>query len=200
MKTRPGRIHPLTQEEFLALIEKHRGELYRYVRRTLWDASKADDVFSSGVLAAYENRAQYRPGTNWRAWMFRIMTNKCYVANRETMRAFEPLEDASEAHLAVEDDRDYARVLDDPDRVLQQCGDEVNAAFQTLSEAQRNCLLLKAVEEFSYKEIAEILEIPAGTVMTHLSRGRAKLRKRLTEYAREKGVLEGGARKNSRDG
>lgn len=179
----------MVQEDFLALIEKHRDELYRYVRRTLWDANKADDVFSSGVLAAYENRGQYQPGTNWRAWMFRIMTNKCFVANRDTKRAFRPLEDAGEENLAVEDDPAYAYVLEEPGKVMEQCGDEVNAAFETLSEAQRSCLLLKAVEDFSYKEIAGILGIPAGTVMTHLSRGRAKLRKQLTQYAKETGVI-----------
>lgn len=70
-----------------------------------------------------------------------------------------------------------------------QCGDEVHAAFKKLSSMERSCILLKSVEQFSYKEIAHILEIPAATVMTHLARGRAKLRRELIEYGRKEGIV-----------
>ncbi|MCM8530629.1 MAG: RNA polymerase sigma factor, partial [Lentisphaeraceae bacterium] len=78
----------------------------------------------------------------------------------------------------------------DPDEFLEMCGDEVLVAMKKLSTMERSCLLLKTMQHFSYKEIAEILEIPFGTVMTHLSRGRAKLRKELTDYAHESGHLK----------
>jgi DNA-directed RNA polymerase specialized sigma24 family protein len=90
---------------------------------------------------------------------------------------------------AVADESGYADVLADPEGVLEQCGDEVVRALRKLKTAERSCILLRGVEEFSYKEIAEILEIPVGTVMTHLARGRAKLRKELTAYARETGIV-----------
>ena len=83
----------------------------------------------------------------------------------------------------------YQDVLKSPEVFLEQCGEEVNRALRNLSTAQRSCILLRGVEKFSYKEIAEILDIPVGTVMTHLSRGRAKLRKELTAYAEEQGVI-----------
>jgi RNA polymerase sigma-70 factor (ECF subfamily) len=127
--------------------------------------------------------------------MYRIITNKCFVANRETMRTPRPLEEAPEPSLMpMENDPAYRDVLQAPDRFLEQCGDEVNRAMKKLSTVQRTCIMLRSADKFSYKEIAEILDIPVGTVMTHLSRGRAKLRKELLSYAREQGVVRTGPR------
>jgi len=171
-------------DEFLDSIEGHRHEFFRFILRNVWDSGVAEDVFSQAVLAAYENRGRYTPGTNFRAWMYRILANKCFVANRETIRNGEPL-DVDSARTA-----DHAPdALDHPDAVLDQCGDEVFRAMRALSTAQRTCLLLRAVERFSYQEIAEILDIPVGTVMTHLARGRRKLRNELVEYAQRQGVI-----------
>ena len=106
-------------DEFLSALEAHRDEFFRFIYRNVWDTSVAEDVFSQSVLAAYENRHRYAPGTNFRAWMYRILTNKCYITNRET----------------------------------------------------------------------EIMEIPVGTVMTHLARGRRRLRMELNAYAAQRGVV-----------
>lgn len=176
--------------DFMTQIDRYRNELYRYVLRTVWDTSVADDVFSSSVLAAWENRHKFQPGTNFRAWMYRIVTNKCFVANRVTKRTPENIDNVPEGALvALDQDRGYRDVLADPDDFLEHCGDEVVRAFKKLSTAERSCLLLRGAEKFSYKEIAEILDIPVGTVMTHLSRGRAKLRGELLDYARERGFV-----------
>ncbi|MCC6491279.1 MAG: RNA polymerase sigma factor [Candidatus Hydrogenedentes bacterium] len=175
--------------EFLGLIEKHRDEFYRYVLRTVWDSNVAEDVFQSAVLAAYENYHKFTPGTNFRAWVYRIITNKCFVANRETARAFQPLENVDASVTAVEDRPEYNDVLKNPAGFLEQCGDEVLRAFRRLSTAERSCILLRSVERFSYQEIAGILEMPVGTVMTHLSRGRAKLRQDLLDYAKQEGIV-----------
>lgn len=177
-------------EDFVKEVEKHKDEFYRYVLRTVWDSGAAEDVFASGVLAAFENRMKFKSGTNFRAWMYRILTNKCFVANREVIRAFEPLDEDAMTIEDVQSVGEYASVLDDPEAVFEQCGDEVYRAFKSLSTAQRSCLLLRGIERFSYQEIAEILGIPVGTVMTHLSRGRAKLRKELLDYARDIGVVK----------
>lgn len=180
------------RDEFLDAIEAHRHEFFRFILRNVWDSGLAEDVFSQAVLAAYENRDRYTPGTNFRAWMYRILANKCFVANRETMRGGDALEsDATQAADRTPD------ALDHPDAVLDQCGDEVFRAMRALSTAQRTCLLLRAVERFSYQEIAEILEIPVGTVMTHLARGRKKLREELVEYAHKQGVIRSFPRRSS---
>ncbi len=176
-------------DDFIEQVDRYRDEFYRYIVRTAWDSSVADDVFSSAVLAAWENRHKFTPGTNFRAWMYRIITNKCFVANRETGRTPRPLDEVPEGVMTAVADRGYRDVLEEPDRFLEQCGDEVHRAFKILSTAQRTCILLRSVEKFSYKEIAEIMDIPVGTVMTHLSRGRTKLRGELLGYAQERGVI-----------
>jgi RNA polymerase sigma-70 factor (ECF subfamily) len=129
--------------------------------------------------------------------MYRILTNKCFVANREIGRRAENLDDIHEKYITHVNDASYRYATDDPEEFLGLCGDEVNIAMKKLSTMERSCLMLKTMEKFSYKEIAAILEIPFGTVMTHLSRGRAKLRKELMDYAykcghikKEKDVIE----------
>jgi RNA polymerase sigma-70 factor (ECF subfamily) len=176
-------------DEILANIERYRDQFYRFVVRNVWDSSVAEDVFASAVLAACENHDKFTPGTNFRAWMFKILVNKCFVANREIGRAFEPLDDGLEERIAAERNMDCFDVIKDPKAFLEQCGDEVYNAFRRISTAQRSCILLKDVEKFSYKEIADILGIPVATVMTHLSRGRTILRSLLLDYARGKGIV-----------
>lgn len=176
-------------DEFVVKLEQHRDEFFRFIRRNVWDTGVAEDVFSQGVLAAYENRAKYTPGSNFRAWMYRILLNKCYVANRETGRAFDSLDHPSAREAAAPDIEEYGDILKDPGALLEEVGDEVYRAFRNLSTAQRTAILLRGVEKFSYQEISEIMEIPVGTVMTHLARGRKKLRGELAGYAREMGVI-----------
>ena len=176
-------------DEFIVKIEQHRDEFFRFIKRNVWDTGVAEDVFSQGVLAAYENRAKYTPGSNFRAWMYRILLNKCYVANRETGRAFDSLDHPDAKEASVSEKADYGDIMRDPAAVLNEVGDEVYRAFKGLSTSQRSCILLRGVEKFSYQEIAEIMEIPVGTVMTHLARGRKKLRNELADYAREPGVI-----------
>jgi RNA polymerase sigma-70 factor (ECF subfamily) len=176
-------------DEFIEKIEKHRDEFFRFIKRNVWDTGVAEDVFSQGVLAAYENRAKYTPGSNFRAWMYQILLNKCYVANRETGRAFGSLDHPLAKQAAAPRVEEYGDLIRDPKALLDECGDEVYRAFRGLSTAQRSCILLRGIEKFSYQEIAEIMEIPVGTVMTHLARGRKKLRGELAEYAKETGVI-----------
>ena len=176
-------------DEFLEHIQRHRDEFYRYIHRTAWDTAAVDDVFAAGVLAAWENWGKFRQGSNFRAWMYRILTNKCFVANRHAMRTPKSIDEIPERDLlSVTTSWGYADVFRDPEPFLEECGDEVNAAFRKLSDPQRACLLLR-VEQFSYNEIAEIMEMPVGTVMTHLARGRAKLRGELLDYARTQGLV-----------
>jgi len=177
-------------DEFLEQIEKRKDEFYRYIYRNVWDTSVAEDVFSSAVLAAYKSKSKFKPGTNFRAWMYRIITNKCFVANREIGRRGGSLEEAGDSLIDLAQNKDYTEAVSTPEDFLAQCGDEVLMAMKKISTMERSCLLLKTMENFSYKEIAGILEIPFGTVMTHLARGRAKLRKILLEYAVGEGIVK----------
>lgn len=184
-----GSSRSASGDEFLRKIEQHRDEFYRFILRNVWDSGLADDVFAQAVLAAYENRHKYTPGTNFRAWMYRILLNKTYVANRETGRAFASLDAPEAMQAAAPEPVEHYDAIDDPEALLQTVGDEVYRAMRGLSTAQRTALLLRGVERFSYQEIADIMEIPVGTVMTHLARGRRKLRRELSEYARTRGII-----------
>ncbi len=176
-------------DEFLIEIARHKDAFYRFVKRTVWDQAVAEDVFSSAVMTAYENRDKYMPGTNFRAWMFRILLNKCFVANRETRRSSVRLDDIAEPSRDDSPGIRTVDVLGEPMKILDECSDEVYRAFRKLSTAQRACIMLRGVERYSYREIAEVLSIPIGTVMTHLRRGRMKLRTELAEYASQQGIL-----------
>ncbi|MBI2437499.1 MAG: sigma-70 family RNA polymerase sigma factor, partial [Lentisphaerae bacterium] len=169
-------------------IQQHRHEFYRFVLRTVWDSAVAEDVFADAILTAYQNKERFTEGTNFRAWMFRILANKCFVANRETARRPESFDEKESDWSALSAEPGYADALADPDAFLEQCGDELYLAFRRLSTAERSCILLRA-EKFSYQEMADLLEIHLGTVMTHLARGRTKLRRDLLEYARERGII-----------
>ena len=177
-------------DEFLEQIENRKDEFFRFIYRNVWDTSVAEDVFSSAVLAAYKSKDNFKQGTNFRAWMYRIITNKCFVANREIGRRGESLEELGESLSNLAGNSDYRKAVSSPEEFLAQCGDEVHIAMKKISTMERSCLLLRTMENFSYKEIAEILEIPFGTVMTHLARGRAKLRKVLYDYAIEEGIVK----------
>ena len=176
-------------DDFLKHIEEHRHEFYAHIYKAMWDTGVADDVFSESVLAAYKSRNNFKPGTNFRAWMYRIITNKCFVANRETARTTESLDEATTCFAALDDGSSYVDIIDEPCEFLEKCGDEVNMAFRKLSTAERSSVLLKSVAQLSYKDIAGILDIPTATVMTHLARGRTKLRSGLLDYAREEGFI-----------
>lgn len=176
-------------DEIMELLEEHKDSFYRFILRNVWDTGAAEDVFSHAVLAAIENRHKYTPGTNFRAWMFRILMNKCFVANRETMRSQKSMESPSPDTLAAPAPQEPADVLFGADDIIDQCGHEIYLALRHVSSAQRTCVLLRAIGHFSYQEIAGIMEIPVGTVMTHLARGRKKLREELSDYARKQGII-----------
>jgi RNA polymerase sigma-70 factor (ECF subfamily) len=179
----------LTDDEFVALLDRYRAELFRYVARNVWNDSVIEDVFSSAVLAAYKQLDKFEAGTNFRAWMYRIVTNKCYVANREFKRMSIDIESVDESHFAVQPELER-RMLDDPEWFLEACSDELHRAMRQLSTNERSCFLLLTIAKCSYKEIAGILEIPVGTVMTHLARGRKRMRRLLAEYAQAGGIIK----------
>ena len=168
----------LTEQEFLDLIEKYRHEFYRYVHRTVWNASDVEDVFSDAVMAAWRQRERFQVGSNFRAWMYKILTNKAYVANRHTQRNSIDLESINPERFTAPSES-AKRSLENTEWFLENVDDSLYGAMDKLRPQERACLMLRAIESCTYKEIADVLEIPVGTVMTHLARGRAKARKML---------------------
>ncbi len=165
--------------------------LYSAALRLTRNAADAEDLLQETFLRAYRGFAGFQEGTNLKAWMYRILTNTFINVYRKRQR--EPLtvsdEDMDDWYLY---DR-LARRSVGPSaetEVLEAIPDEdVQVALEALPEGFRMAVLLADVEGFSYREIAEIMDVPIGTVMSRLHRGRRALEKALWEKARERGLV-----------
>jgi RNA polymerase sigma-70 factor (ECF subfamily) len=166
--------------------------LYRTALRMTRSEADAEDLVQETYIKALRFRDQFTPGTNLKAWLFRILTNTFINSyrRRQTQPEFTELEDVDEFSL-------YRRMSDlrtssapgDPEAELMNglVDTEVKDALAELPEKFRTVVLLD-VEGFSYKEIAAMLDIPIGTVMSRLHRGRKFLQKRLLDLAQQRGI------------
>ncbi|HEY8524185.1 MAG TPA: sigma-70 family RNA polymerase sigma factor [Acidimicrobiales bacterium] len=167
--------------------------LYAAALRMTRNPSDAEDLVQETYLRAYRGFGSFQEGTNLKAWLYRILTNT-YI---NSYRAKKRRPDETELD-EVEDLYLYRRIggleaalagRSAEDELLERFTDaEVKEAVESLPENFRLAVLLADVEGFSYKEIAEILDIPIGTVMSRLHRGRKALQKRLYEFAVERNL------------
>ena len=170
----------------------HMDALYRTALRMTRSQADAEDLVQETYIRAFRFREQFTMGTNMKAWLFRILTNT--FINTYRRKAAQPevtdLEGVDEFSLyrRMADDRAASSSPDPETELLNRVVDtEVTDALEELPEKFRTAVLLD-VEGFSYKEIAEMLSIPIGTVMSRLHRGRKFLQKRLYDLARERGI------------
>lgn len=171
----------------------HLDDLFGMALRLTRDSRDAEDLVQEACLRAYTRFAQFRSGTNCRAWLFRIVMNtfingyRRRVKEREILDRYESGEPA-ERFYSPESQERFAN----PEARLQQTkvSDELRAALDDIPEDFRTVVLLADVHEFSYREIATIMETPIGTVMSRLFRGRRLLRQKLWRYALEQGILD----------
>ena len=167
--------------------------LYRTGLRMTRSEAEAEDLVQETYIRAFRFRHQFTPGTNLKAWLFRILTNT--FINQYRRKAARPdtteLDDVEESIL-YRHMRDVSPGSASPDPEAElidnTLSSEVKDALEALPEKFRTTLLLD-VEGFSYKEIAEVLDIPMGTVMSRLHRGRKFLQKRLYDVARDRGIV-----------
>ncbi len=180
-------------ENFMRHLEPLQGALEAYCRRSLHDPNEMRDVLQSAVANAYRDFHLYVEGTNFRAWIFRYVHLETLNCNRKHART---RHQELPADLSVEDvwqlvlDEPLFKVLlEDPDAVLEQCDAALAQAVGEMAPQERAVLLLQAIGEFKYREIAEILQVPMGTVMSTLARSRVRLRQRLVQWGEEHGLL-----------
>jgi RNA polymerase sigma-70 factor (ECF subfamily) len=171
---------------------QHAGQLYSAALRMTRNRADAEDLVQETYLRAYKGFHGFEDGTNLRAWLFRILTNTYINTYRSKQRRVQETElnDVEDLYL-------YRRIsnVDQASRSAEDTmfdlftDDEVKAALESLPDNFRMPVLLADVEEFSYKEIAEMLDIPIGTVMSRLHRGRKAMQKALADFATERGLL-----------
>ncbi len=169
----------------------HADALYGAALRMTRDRHVAEDLLQETFLKAFRAYPRFEEGTNLRAWLFRILTNTYISTYRKRQRS--PLETDLDD---VEDLYLYRRLAASglnrsaEDAALERLtAPEVLAALDELPEQFRLAVLLSDVEQFSYKEIAEITDVPIGTVMSRIHRGRKALQKALAPYATEQGLV-----------
>jgi len=179
------------RQRFEAEALPHLGALLRTASRMTRNRGDAEDLVQETFLKAYRSFDQFRPGTNCKAWLFRILVNT--GINDWSRRARRPLEvdyEAAEPVLAApQTEALHAPTRGELAAFEGLVDDEVRAALEQVPEAFRIVFLLSVVEGFQYKEIAGILGIPIGTVMSRLYRARKQLQASLQEYARQRGLV-----------
>src|ERR1044071_454978 len=162
----------------------HMNALYRAAASILHSRSEAEDAVQEAYLQALKSFYRFTPGTNCRAWLFRILFHVISHQRRKWFGRFVFSEREELEQTAVYEEPVGAHLTDD----------EVIEAFRKLPRQLAEVVMLADVQEFSYKEIQETLGIPVGTVMSRLSRGRQMLRAQLAECGARAGIVRGAAR------
>ncbi|HEY7732831.1 MAG TPA: sigma-70 family RNA polymerase sigma factor [Gaiellaceae bacterium] len=160
-------------------------QVYRVARRLVGSREEAEDLVQETYARAFRSWRSFTPGTNLRAWLLRILTNLNLDRGRRVQRSpdFQPLEEG-DYYLANKLAEAAGEQVLDQDRVVERLSqDSIVTALSALSHDFRDVVVLVDIGEFSYADAAQILDIPIGTVMSRLHRGRRQLKQRLAEEA-----------------
>jgi RNA polymerase sigma-70 factor (ECF subfamily) len=185
MKRRP------VEKDFEQEALPHLSALYSAAVRMTRNEKDAEDLVQDTLLRAYRFFDTFQPGTNCKAWLFRILTNVFCNNYRDREREHVVLTEAESSSANLEqfvggtDGRDVETAL-----LGRMVSGEVEKALAAVPADFRMAVILADLEDFSYKEIAEIMDCPAGTVMSRLFRGRKILQTLLHDYAVEQGIIQ----------
>jgi RNA polymerase sigma-70 factor (ECF subfamily) len=189
LSLKPSDIAERFENEALPLLST----IYAGAYRLTQDPTSAEDLTQETFLKAYAAFHQFEPGTNIKAWLFRIMQNTFISQYRKDSKApyQTSVDELEEWELSALEATSQTVLPSAEMQALRSMPDTVIVeALKQLPEEFRTPVYLADAEGFSYAEIAEILDIPMGTVMSRIHRARVRLRGLLTEYAREQGVLK----------
>ncbi|WP_083093738.1 MULTISPECIES: sigma-70 family RNA polymerase sigma factor [Rothia] len=184
-----------TEEERKSRFEREAllyvDQLYAAALRMARNPQDAEDLVQEAYMKAFSAFHQYKPGTNLKAWLYRILTNTYINIYRKRQR--EPYQANTDTvedwQLAKAGEHDSKGLPSAENEALARLPDsDIKEALQSIPEDFRMAVYYSDVEGFSYKEISEIMDTPMGTVMSRLHRGRKLLRDKLTDYATERGI------------
>ena len=184
-----GRVD--AQREFDALLEEHLDGLFGAALRYTRDRQMAEDLVHDTVVKALRFRDSFELGTNFRAWIFTILTRTFIHRYRRRRREREILSGSTQHDVRrnLHSDTSRAKAAAPEDTLMEGLlSDDVLAALDSLSDDFRTVVVLCDVEGLSYKDIAEAVDVPVGTVMSRLYRGRRQLRAKLAGLGRARGL------------
>jgi len=179
------------QSTFADQAMEYAPQLYSAALRMTRNPADAEDIVQETFLKAYRGYGTFKEGTNLKAWLYRILTNTYINRYRKLQRRPSEVElgELQDLYLFKRLGEESGAERSTEDSVLETMVDaDIKEALETLPEKFRMPVLLADVEEFSYKEIAEILDVPIGTVMSRLHRGRKALQKKLWSLAEQRGL------------
>lgn len=167
-------------QNFLVHLEPLQKNLAAYARRMLNRSGDVPDVLQETVTTAFDKFDMYAEGTNFRAWIFKHLNYQILNFNRKAtgLKVFDESTEP-QTHILWEQivvERNFQSLAYSWEHIREFCDEKLDQAVSELPETERCILLLRSIGEFKYREISEILSLPVGTVMSYLSRSRARLR------------------------
>jgi len=183
-------IQQAVQNEFNELVRPHLRSLENTAARLTKDPIESQDLLQETLYKSFKAFSGFERNTNFKAWIFRILINTYITAYRKNVRRpqqvrYEDVEEFVPQPAAVNDPQTFD-IYNSDFGIFE---DELKTALEKVPYYFRQIVLLSDVEEFSYRDIAGMLNIPVGTVMSRLHRGRSLLSTKLTKYARTKGYV-----------
>ena len=188
------------RKEFEDIAMEHIDSLYSMAIRLVFNKEEAEDLVQETYLKAYRFFDTFQKGTNIKAWLFKILRNTFINKYRKTVNLpseifYEDVESVN-SNLSYKQESDSGELTDTLESKYNDLGnlmeDDVKHAIDSLPIEYKEAILLSDVEELSYNDIAEITNVPIGTVKSRLNRGRKLLQKSLWEYAKDRGFIKRG--------
>jgi RNA polymerase sigma-70 factor, ECF subfamily len=179
------------QALFEEIVFEYVDSLYRTALRLTRNKQDAEDLVQDACLRGFQYFHRFEQGTNFKAWIFKILMNTFINKYHKNMRTppsvqFDKVEYAIDDALKEEDSK---TILTDNNVFRNMFDDEIVHAIENIPEDYRIAVLLCDIENFSYKEMSKILDVPIGTIMSRISRGRKMLQKSLLDYAKREGYI-----------